>query len=92
MSRVESYVTVGEHEIEVTIEYDAFYQRAYTSGLPEDCYPEDSEISLNSIKSLFTLPDGVTQEMITEAGLECQDRLIDDAWDDYHSRGENDDR
>ena len=89
MSSFNTYINVtdqdGEHEIEVKISYDATYQAAYTSGLPEDCYPAESEMDLTEIEPISELPAGITQEMLAVAAVAEEDRITELAWDDYHS-------
>ena len=52
-----------EHEIEVRISYDATYQAAYTTGLPENCYPAEGEMDLTAVEAIGELPDGITQSL-----------------------------
>lgn len=78
-----------EHEIPVTVDYDATYQAEYISGPPEDCYPAEGDMTINSIEPVGALPDGVTLAILEEyANL---DLLTEEAWDHYHSRGVDDD-
>jgi len=79
-----------DHEIPVRVDYDATYQRARISGPPEDCYPEEGEMTLNSIEPLGDLPEGITQKILEEVSADT-DGLEDECWDHYHSRGSNDD-
>jgi hypothetical protein len=75
-----------ETEIEVVVDYDANYQPARVSGPPEDCYPEDSEMTINSVTTEFK---GWESEIANEIE-NCQDILEEQAWEDYHSRGVDD--
>ena len=77
-----------EHEITVRISYDATYQAAYTTGLPENCYPADGEMDLTSVEPIGALHPGITQEMLTVAAMAADDRLTQEAWDDYFDGGE----
>jgi hypothetical protein len=81
------FIVEGEEvEIECTVDYDAVYQPAQISGPPERCYPEESEMTINSV-----LPDDpeISPEL-KEAIKSAEDRIIDEAWEDYHSRGVDD--
>lgn len=77
-----------EHEIEVRISYDATYQREYIYGPPEDCYPSEGEMDLTAVEAIGTLPDGITHGMLTVAAVVDNDRLTQEAWNDYFSGGE----
>lgn len=81
-----------EHEIDVRIEYDAVYQPARLSGPPEDCYPEESSMDLTKVEVIGDLPEGITYGMVVVASMADDERLTDEAWEHYHSRGVDDDR
>ena len=74
----------GEHEIEVRISYDADYQKEYISGPPEDCYPAYSEMDLTEVTPVNDLPEGITQEMLVVEAMADDERLTDEAWEDFH--------
>ena len=80
----------GEHEIEVRISYDASYQAAYISGPPEDCYPAYSEMDLTEVTPINDLPAGITQEMLVVEAMAADERLTDEAWEDYFGRSSDD--
>ena len=96
MATFETYITfpesdneeLSELEIDVRIDYDAYYQPAYVSGPPEDCYPAEGDMELNSIDPVEDLPKGITQEMFKGVVDASLDRLTDEAWDHYHVQGE----
>lgn len=77
----------GDHEIEVRISYDASHQEAFISGPPEDCYPACSEMDLTDIDPVGTLPAGITQGMLKIAAMAADERLTNEAWEDYFNRG-----
>lgn len=91
MSDFKTYLYIenedGEHEFHVRVHYDATYQREHISGPPEDCYPAYGEMTLNEVEPVGELPPGITQEMLTIAAMAADERLTDEAWEDYHSRG-----
>jgi hypothetical protein len=70
-------------DVEVTVTYYAEYQRGRFSGPPEDCYPDDSSMEIQSIK----LGDGteLKEEMLTDRQ---RDALEDKCWQDYHAMTE----
>jgi len=72
-----------EHEIEVRISYDATYQAAYISGPPEDCHPAEGSMDLTAVEAIGALPDGITHGMLTVAAVADNDRLEQEAWEDY---------
>ena len=76
-----------EHEITVRISYDATYQREYISGPPEDCYPAYGEMDLTAVEAIGALPDGITHGMLTVAAVAANDRLEQEAWEDYLTLG-----
>ena len=80
----------GEHEIEVRISYDADYQKEYISGPPEDCYPAYSEMDLTEVTPVNDLPEGITQEMLVVEAMADDERLTDEAWEDYFGRSSDD--
>lgn len=72
-----------ETEVGVTVDYDAVYQAEYISGLPENCYPAYGEMTINS-----AIPDTPDWPKEIAAEIEKQkDRIEEQAWADYHSRG-----
>jgi hypothetical protein len=95
MSTFDTYVYVltndgEEHEVKVRIDYDAVYQAEYTSGLPENCYQAESEMTLNSVEAINELPEGITDADVSMASHDADERLQDEAWEHYHSNGVDD--
>jgi hypothetical protein len=87
--RIDLYPIIDGEETMVccTVDYDAHHQAAKVSGPPEDCYPEDGDLCINSIEP--DTPD-FPAEMV-EAIEAAKDRIEETAWEDYHSRGIDDD-
>ena len=88
MSEFKSYVYVidrdgEEHEIDVRVSFDATYQAAHISGLPENCYPAESSMDLTEIVSVNDLPSGITDDMVVAAAELANDRLEQEAWEDF---------
>ena len=85
-------LTLGGEEIDVDFEIDAdiTYEREYTTGLPENCYPAYGECDITEIKVLSQI-DGFRDADIIDA-LETQrgEAVEDELWDWYHSRGSDD--
>jgi len=82
------YIVSGDNdwEIEVGISYDAVYQPAYISGPPEDCYPDESSMDITDMVILDDLPEGLTDAMVRSAAEDAEDRIIEEAWEDYDSK------
>jgi hypothetical protein len=68
-------------EIELELGFDAYYQKAYISGLPEDCYPSEGELTIN--ECIYKLPENVTQEAFDAAYKAKEDSIEDKCWDAY---------
>lgn len=82
------YTSETDHEIPVRIDYDAIYQPARISGPPENCYPDESEMTINAIEPLGDLPEGITQKILEEVAADMG--IEDECWEHYHSRGVDD--
>lgn len=76
-----------EHEIHVTVDYDAAYDPGRISGPPENCYPPESEMTINSITPTGALPDGVAIDMANNRQLE---RIEEEAWEHFFRKGVDD--
>jgi hypothetical protein len=76
-----------EHEVSIRVHYDCDYEPAYTSGLPENCYPASGDMVLTEIEILNELPAMITDADVRAAAEDAEDRLVQEAWDDYHSQG-----
>ena len=80
------------NEIDLTIEYDAFYQPARVSGPPEDCYPEESACDITDVTFDLDPDCTVTEEQVV-AYLDTpriNEKLYDACWEDYMARGVDD--
>lgn len=80
-------------EIELDVEYDATYQSARVYGPAEDCYPTYGEMNITgwpvvSTKYFGDLSDipEITQELIDEEVANRFHRIMDECWEDFHSR------
>ena len=69
-----------EDTIEVTVEWEGYYEPATLGGPWEDCYPSDGEIDIISVTDTSGDTVTVTQEF--------EEYLIDKAWDEFHEQGE----
>ena len=78
---VEGTQTLGddEHEIAYTATVRVNYQPAQLYGPPENCYPDESEVE---IESLVTVPPGF--ENILDTGL-----IEDQAWEEFMTGGDS---
>jgi hypothetical protein len=80
-------------EIELDVEYEAIYRAARTYGPAEDCYPEESELTLVAWPTVSTryfgdlsdIPE-ITQDMIDIEVERAYSRIVDKCWDDFHER------
>lgn len=78
----------SDWEIEIGVCYSAIYEPAYISGLPEDCYPDSSEMDIHDIFAIDDLPAGITTAMVMDAAESQRDRLEEEAWEDYRDSAE----
>lgn len=77
------------HEIPVSITYNATYQRAYVSGPPEDCYPAEGEMEIESMD--FTVCEGgPTRADVEDALAQHADAIDEKAWEDFHNNSSDD--
>ena len=70
---------LGDAEVEVT--YTAIYEPAYVSGLPEDCYPDSSELEIESVE----LGGAELLPFLTDAVL---DRFEELCWEHFFTQRE----
>ena len=73
-------------EIEVGIAYDCTYDPGVYSGPWENSYPASGDMYLTDVTSINDLPHGITDAMVTAAAEDANDRLTEEAWEDYHSK------
>lgn len=80
-------------EVEIDVEYEATYTAARIYGPAENCYPAEGELELIawpvvSKKYFCDLSDApeITQAMIDEEVHSRYERIVDECWDDFHSR------
>ena len=78
---VEGTQTLGddEHEIAYTATVRVNYQPAKLYGPPENCYPDESEVD---IESLVTVPPGFENILDT-------DLIEDQAWEEFLTGGDS---
>lgn len=79
-----------ETEVGVTVDYDASYDPGRLSGPPENCYPPDSEMTINSV-----IPDTPDWPRTIAEEIEAvKDRIEEEAWEHYHRHrdDQNEDR
>lgn len=91
---IEVPITNGEEgettELPIIIDFDAVWQNAYVSGLPENCYPAESELTINGYE--YDTPDNVNKKDVEiEIDRLSQLGLIEDACWDYYFYGKYDD-
>ena len=77
-------------EIELDVEYDATYQSAKVYGPAEDCYPDSSEMNITDVFPLDELPPSVSMELFKEACEAAENRLQEEAWEDFMISNESD--
>ena len=78
-----------EHEIEGGINYSAIYEPAKLYGAYEDCYPDSSEMDIDELVMLDTLPEGVTQAMVNVAAEYQMERIEAECWEHYENEMED---
>lgn len=67
-----------EDDVEVQVTWEGFYRRAKISGPPECCHPAEGEMELVSVKRT---DDWSKVHLLSSQ----EERLLDLAWEDYHS-------
>lgn len=80
-----------EIDVDFQIDADIVYQPAFISGLPENCYPDESSCDITEIKVMSTV-DGIKDADILDALAKQvgDDKIIEDLWEDYMARGVDD--
>mgnify|MGYP000582560309 CR=1 FL=1 len=77
----------GEHEVPVEVDYDATYDPGRSYGPPENCYPPESEMTINSIVPVTEWPTGITLDMASAKQLEQMEQEV---WEHYDTKGVDD--
>ena len=81
--RTGTFTTIFEGEeadIEVTVEWEGYFEPAKLSGPMEDCYPESGDMDILSVRDSDGKCVIVPQEF--------EEYLLDKAWEEYHEQGE----
>lgn len=89
MKQTHTLMLGGEEvDVDFEIEADITYQKEYTTGLPENCYPAYGECDITEVVVL-TKVQGFDDEHVIEA-LEEQrgDAVEEELWGNYHRGGE----
>jgi len=79
----------AEWEVEVRVDYDADYQSEYIGCSSENCRPAVGDMTINSIEVVELLPRGITEQDMAYAIRDAvvTGKIDEAAWEDYHSRG-----
>lgn len=80
----------GDHPVLVRVSYDCDYEPEFISGLPENCYPASGDMTLTKIEPIGKLPSMLTEGDVLEAADAARDRLEEEAWDHFHTKGVDD--
>ncbi len=81
----------GEHIVPVRVAYDCDYEPEFTAGLPENCHPASGDMTLTKIEPIGELPAMLAEGDVLEAAEAAKDRLEEEAWEHFHSKGVDDD-
>ncbi len=78
-------------ELEIEVDYDAVHQPAFVAGPPEDCYPDESSMTVIGFKVLGMIVHdddfpAVTDEVVQAAWDAAQDRIYVECWGDFYDR------
>lgn len=65
---------IGDDDTPVIVEYEGYYERAKTWGLPENCYPADAQLDI-----VVTYAD--TGNPVLTLTRAQEDRLKEEAWE-----------
>lgn len=93
MSLTTFTIELDGNEIDLTVEYDAEYQRGRFSGPPEDCYPDESSLDITDVTVPDLSPDCTcSEEQIIEyiSSPKLQEMLTDACWEHFMSLGVDD--
>ena len=74
-----------EVEVELDIDYSAYYQAAKLGGPPEDCYPEDSEMTIDEVSFPSEVVEAYTDAELQEAVEAIMDKVEEACWEDFFS-------
>lgn len=75
-------------ELELEVEYSGVHRPAYISGPPEDCYPDESEMTIEgytvvSVNEIESDHPEITELAVEQAFEKAKDRIEQECWDDY---------
>jgi hypothetical protein len=83
--KVTMFLPYQGHDIEVVVTFTASYTPARLNGLPEDCYPEDSELDIEEMhfvnKDGCELSDKELEQALVDEHI---DRIEEECWDHFH--------
>lgn len=74
------YVELDGTEIELSFKYQYYYQSAFTTGRPEDCYPEEEDFEYEVFEPDYWL-NAIEQWELDNIG---QDKFYDLAIEDMN--------
>jgi hypothetical protein len=80
----DSLHTEGMEEVDCTITAVGSYHPGVTSGPPERCYPEESDMEITSITTSIPVSPAVRTWLDGLDGGDVYDDLIETAWVYYH--------
>jgi hypothetical protein len=94
---MQTYLYLHNDDVEVIIdvEYDAIHEPEYIAGLPEDCYPEYSDMTITNYTVVAINQMGDEKHTVTDAEIEAEfqarkDIIEAQCWDDFDAKNHMD--
>jgi hypothetical protein len=89
--------TEDDHEFEATFNFEGVYEPAHLSGLPEDCYPDGSEVNILTVEiggnpavdfEVWSTAEKLTEKEVESIQSCCMEAMIEAIHDSYNDDGE----
>ena len=85
-STFDTTTAIGDDDIDIRVEYEAWWQPAKLYGEPENCHEAEGDMELLAVTPLQELPEGMTLEQFNAHCERLAGRLDEQAWEHFHER------